>query len=32
MGIPPDLSYVVEKRPVYVTRDGEGKVIRELLA
>jgi hypothetical protein len=32
MGIPADLAYVVEKRPVYVTRDGEGKVIRELLA
>jgi Protein of unknown function (DUF1501) len=32
MGIPADLSYVVEKRPVYVTRDGKGKVIRELLA
>jgi len=32
MGIPADLAYVVEKRPVYVTRDGKGKVIRELLA
>jgi hypothetical protein len=32
MGIPADLSYVVEKRPVYVTRDGKGNVIRELLA
>jgi hypothetical protein len=32
LGIPADLSYVVEKRPVYVTRDGKGKVIRELLA
>jgi hypothetical protein len=32
MGIPSDLSYVVEKRPVYVTRDGKGKVIHELLA
>lgn len=32
LGIPPDLSYVVEKRPVYVTRDGKGKVIRDLLA
>jgi hypothetical protein len=31
MGIPADLSYVVEKRPVYVTRDGKGKVIRDLL-
>ena len=32
LGIPADLAYVVEKRPVYVTRDGKGKVIRELLA
>jgi uncharacterized protein DUF1501 len=32
MGIPADLSYVVEKRPVYVTRDGKGKVIKKLLA
>ena len=32
MGIPADLAYVVEKRPVYVTRDGKGKVIRQLLA
>jgi len=32
MGIPADLAYVVEKRPIYVTRDGKGKVIRELLA
>jgi hypothetical protein len=32
MGIPADQAYVVEKRPVYVTRDGKGKVIRELLA
>ncbi len=31
MGIPADLAYVVEKRPVYVTRDGKGKVIRDLL-
>ena len=32
LGIPHDLSYVVEKRPVYVTNDGKGKVITELLA
>ena len=25
LGIPPDTSYVVERRPVYVTRDGEGR-------
>ena len=31
MSIPPTLAYKVEKRPFYVTRDGEGKVIRELL-
>ena len=28
LGIPPTLAYKVEKRPFYVTRDGEGKVIR----
>jgi uncharacterized protein (DUF1501 family) len=32
MGIPPDLAYVVEKRPVYVTKDGKGKPILDLLA
>jgi hypothetical protein len=32
MGIPPDLAYTVEKRPVYVTRDGKGKVRDQLLA
>jgi hypothetical protein len=32
MGIPADLAHVVEKRPVYVTRDGKGKAIRDLLA
>ena len=32
MGIPPDLAYEVEKRPVYVTKDGKGRVIRELFA
>ena len=25
LGIPPDTAYVVERRPVYVTRDGEGR-------
>ena len=32
LGIPPDLSYVVEKRPIYVTKDGKGKPIAELFA
>jgi len=32
MGIPADLSYVVEKRPVYVTKDGKGEAIDELFA
>ena len=32
LGIAPDASYVVEKRPVYVTKDGTGKPIRELFA
>jgi len=31
LGIPPDLAYVVEKRPVYVTRDGKGRPIADLL-
>jgi hypothetical protein len=30
LGIAPDTSYLVERRPVYVTRDGKGKAIREL--
>ena len=30
LGIPPNTSYVVEKRPVYVTSDGKGKPIRDL--
>ena len=30
LGIPPDTSYVVEKRPVYVTTDGKGQPIRSL--
>jgi hypothetical protein len=32
LGIPPTLAYEVEKRPFYVTRDGKGKVIHDLLA
>jgi uncharacterized protein (DUF1501 family) len=32
MGIAPTQSFVTEKRPVYVTRDGKGKVIRDLYA
>lgn len=30
LGIAPDTSYVVERRPVYVTRDGVGKPIKAL--
>ena len=30
LGIPPDTAYMVERRPVYVTKDGSGKPIREL--
>jgi hypothetical protein len=32
LGIPPDLSYEIEQRPFYVTRDGQGKPITELFA
>jgi len=32
LGIPPKLSYEIEKRPFYVTRDGVGAPIRELFA
>ncbi len=32
LGIPPDLSYVVEKRPVYVTNDGKGRAVKALFA
>jgi hypothetical protein len=32
MGVSPDTAYEVEKRPVYVTKDGKGKVVRGLLA
>ena len=30
LGIAPDHSFVVEKRPVYVTKDGKGKAIEAL--
>src|SRR6266481_5703716 len=30
MGIPADLAYEVEKRPVHVTRDGKGQAVNEL--
>jgi hypothetical protein len=32
LGISPRLSYEIEKRPFYVTRDGVGRPIRELFA
>jgi hypothetical protein len=32
LGIPPDLSYVFERRPVYVTKDATGKPIKELFS
>jgi hypothetical protein len=32
MGIPHDLTYVTEKRPVYVTRDGKGKAIDAIVS
>lgn len=32
LGIPPDAGVEVEKRPVYVTKDGKGKPVRALLA
>ena len=32
LGIGPRLAYVIEKRPFYVTRDGLGKPIRDVLA
>ncbi len=31
-GIPPTLSYEIEKRPFYVTEDGKGKPVMELFA
>jgi hypothetical protein len=30
LGIPPKLAYEIEKRPFYVTRDGEGKPVLDL--
>lgn len=32
LGIAPRLAYVIEKRPFYVTRDGLGKPVRDVLA
>jgi hypothetical protein len=32
MGISPKLAYEIEKRPFYVTRDGEGKSVADLFA
>jgi hypothetical protein len=32
LGISPRLAYVIEKRPFYVTRDGLGKPIMDVLA
>lgn len=32
LGISPKLAYEIEKRPFYVTRDGEGKAILDLFA
>jgi hypothetical protein len=32
LGIPPDTAYVVERRPVYVTRDGKGEPVLDLFA
>lgn len=32
LGIPPTQSFVVEKRPVYVTKDGKGKAAQELFS
>ena len=32
MGIPPNLSYTVEKRPFYVTADGKGKPVMEIFS
>jgi hypothetical protein len=31
LGIAPDLAYVSEKRPIYVTKDGKGKAIEAIL-
>ena len=32
LGIPPTQSFVVEKRPVYVTKDGKGMAVQELFS
>src|SRR6188508_3013114 len=32
LGIPPDLAYIDQKRPVYVTRDGRGQVATEIFS
>ncbi len=32
LGIPPDLSYEVEKRPFHITKDGKGKPVLDLFA
>ena len=32
MGISPKLAYEIEKRPFYVTRDGEGQPVMDLFA
>jgi uncharacterized protein (DUF1501 family) len=32
LGIAPDQAFIIEKRPVYVTKDGKGKAIGELFA
>jgi hypothetical protein len=32
LGIAPDQSYITEGRPFYVTKDGKGQAVRELLA
>jgi arylsulfatase A-like enzyme len=32
LGVPPNHGYVVEKRPFYVTKDGKGKPVLDLLA
>jgi hypothetical protein len=32
LGIPANHGYVVEQRPFYVTKDGKGRAVRELLS
>jgi hypothetical protein len=32
LGIPPDTSYIFERRPIFVTKDGKGTPIRDLFA